>query len=274
MANTDSYNAFLRNVQEKHELVRSAYTHLFETIANGNLDEKLKASTKLREACLTLAKSIAEPDHPEWLRNCIAITGAYNANHEDPRHNVKLLNKLMHQSHALRNHTWEMTDQDRRDDLNLDKIYQQYRDQSRLPELFKALIEMLEAILASGEIDSIAARQSIEELLGFVRANQHGGLYSLLTSREFIGKFMKNWAWEYARDLPGIKQTAKAFEKTVEDMGLETDEVYGHISESLNEKLPGGLAALPHKPQVIGYLERKPPQLTGPNSQDLEHDPD
>ncbi|MCG7539215.1 hypothetical protein [Pseudoalteromonas sp. OF7H-1] len=78
-----------------------------------------------------------------------------------------------------------------------------------------------------------------------------------MASWEFLGGFIKNTMWATLDSLPVVKQMKKGFEKTVEDMDIELDEVHKSIAEEMRAKYNTTVNSLTYKRQSENLLENK-----------------
>ena len=113
-------------------------------------------------------------------------------------------------------------------------------------------------MINSGEIDSITALKNLEQLIAIIKQNKSGSYFSVMMSWEFISGFTKNLVWQELSNLPGIKQLKSAFEKTVEEMDVELEEMHKSIADEMKNKYKTQVQALTYKSKSENLLEHKP----------------
>ena len=257
MTENESVKFLLRLVQEKHELVKKELNNLFETLSSDNHDEKVTANNNLLKVCKDLSISLSETDRPNWLNTLISETGVYSANHKSIGHNFRLLNNIVSQRNNALGHNWSFDKSSMEADFNFDYIYEKFKNDSKLSNLFNVLINTLEKMISSGEIDSLTALKSLEQLISIIKQNMSGSYFSVMTSWEFISSFTKNLIWQELGNLPGIKQLKSAFEKTMKEMDIEMEALHKSIADEMKIKYKTTIHSLTYKRRDDNLLEHK-----------------
>lgn len=257
MEENESVNLFLRVLQERHELVKVRFNELFKTMSSDNHEGKVKANGLLLEACEELLGSLSSSDRPQWLGSLINESRSYNNNHNVDGHNFRLLNNLVNHRNNVLHHTWSFEKSGSEVDFNFDRVYNQHKQNSKLPEFFDALIDTLQKIIDSGEIDSLTVLKSLEQLISVIKQNKAGSYFSVMASWEFISKFTKNLIWQELGKLSGIKQLKSAFEKTVKEMDIELVEMHKSISKEMKDKFDTTINSITHRRLDDNLLEHK-----------------
>ncbi len=157
----------------------------------------------------------------------------------------------------LMQHQWSLSKDKEDADFHFDKMYERFKKESRLPEFFDALIDTLEKMIASNEIDSIKTINSIKQLLSLLRQNKSGSYLSVMASWEFMGGFIKNTLWESLDSLPVVKQLKKGFEKTVGEMDIELEGLHNSIAQEMKNKYNTTVNSLTYKKKNENILEHK-----------------
>lgn len=256
MTESESVKFFMRLVQEKHERVKACLNELFQVIATDTHDEKVNANVALLNACEDLSKILVESDRPKWLTHLINETTLYNQKHQTTGHNFRLLNNVVGQRHAALSHSWSFEKSSIEADYNFDSLYQRVKDESKLPVLFESMISTLEKMLSSGEIDSLTAIRSLEQLISVIKQNQDGSYFSVMASWEFVTSFTKNLVWQELSKLPVVKQLKSAFEETVEEMDIELNSLHSEIAEEMKKKYKTTISSLTYRLKSDRLLEQ------------------
>lgn len=253
----ESLNFFLRHVKEMHETVKQKLNELFQALSSDNHEEKVKANKSLLEACTDLSKTLSKIDRPSWLAHLINETNTYSENHKTSGHNFRLLENIVSQRNQVIGHTWSFDKTSPENDFNFDHVFEICKKNSKLPRFFDALIDTLEKMISSGEIDSITALKGLEELIALIKQNKSGSYFSIMASWEFISVFTKNLLWQELGNLPGIKHLKSAFEKTLKDMDIEMEEMHKAIADEMKAKYKTTVHALTYKRMNDNLLEHK-----------------
>ncbi|WP_316364430.1 hypothetical protein [Candidatus Thiodiazotropha sp. CDECU1] len=228
-------------VNEKYNVIKSQLPSLLKTLSENNHKAKLIESSTLHESAMDLANILATQDRPIWLNEIIVRTEEFTSKHKDNDSIVSgsswaLLQALMEIYKPALNHNWNFSTQEGKHHYNFDSIYQKYREESDLETLFNTLINTLETMVSSGEIDSITAINSLKELIDILEQNKSSSYFSTMASWEFVKSFTCNLIWEQLDSIPGIKPIKKAFEKTMADTDIELKELHKKIADEMKSK--------------------------------------
>jgi len=257
MTQNESVKFFLRVVQEKHELLKTRLNELFQAMASDNHDEKVKANGLLLEVCEDLSRMLSASDRPQWLERLINETTLYAQKHKTNGHNFRLLNMIVGQRNNAISHSWSFEKSSIDADYNFDTIYKRFKTDSKLQNLFDSMISTLGKMISSGEIDSVAALNSLEQLISIIKQNKDGSYFSVMASLEFLTSFTKNLFWQELGNLPGIKQLKLAFEKTMKDMDVELEVLHSSIAEEMKNKYRTTIESLTYKGKGRNLLQHK-----------------
>ncbi len=257
MEQNESFKVFMRFVQERHEEVKANINNMFSALVNEDKQLKIVTCQKTLESSEMLSRSLALADRPTWLDDIIRWCRWYteNANRNDC--NNILYNGLQPKISEILAHKWSLGDNPTNADFNFDEIYERFKADSKLPDLFDSLISILDKMIASGEIDSIRAITSIQQLLSLLKQNKSGSYFSVMASWEFLGAFIRNSFWESLDLMPGVKQLKKAFEKTVSDMDIELEEIHNSIAQEMKNKYNTTVNSLIYRKQSNNIIEDK-----------------
>lgn len=248
----------MRFVQEKHELLKQRLNELFKVMPSDNHDEKVTANSLLLEACEDLERILAASDRPKWLSHLINETKLYEQKHQTTGHNFQLLKSIVSQRGPALSHPWSFEKSSAETDYNFDSVYERFKADSKLPKFFDTMIDTLENMIKSGEIDSLTALNSLQQLASVIRQNKKGSYFSVMASWEFISSFTKNLMWQELGNLPGVKPLKSAFEKTVEEMDIELEVLHKSIADEMKEKYKTTVQTLTYKSKSENILEHKP----------------
>ncbi|MEW8436922.1 MAG: hypothetical protein AB2689_02095 [Candidatus Thiodiazotropha taylori] len=258
MTENESVKFFLRLVQEKHEQLKACLNDLFQAMASDNHDEKVNANAALLISCEDLSQILSSSDHPQWLTHLINETTLYNQKHNTSGHNFRLLNNIVGQRHNALSHSWSFEGPNVDTDYNFDSLYKRFKEESKLSSLFDSMILTLEKMVSSGEIDSLTAIKSLEQLISVIKQNQDGSYFSVMASWEFVTSFTKNLVWQELSNLPGVKQMKTAFEKTIKEMDIELHTLHTSIADEMKKKYKTTINSLTYKVKGDNLLEHNP----------------
>lgn len=257
MSQNDSFDFFLRFLKERHDEFKRDFNELTKAFVSEDKAAKLNACKKAFISADTLSKSLSSKDQPTWLLELMSGFNWYVKNNGNSQLNYEFLEKyLFKNQHSVMNHTWDFLNKNSKENFSFDEIYERFKKDSKLPELFDALISTLEKIILSDEIDSIRTKMSLEQLLSMLKQNKNGSYFSTMASWEFLKTFTHNLVWESLDEIPVVKNLKKAFEKTVSDMDIELEDLHKNISEEMKEKYNTTIQTLTYKRSEQNLLEK------------------
>ena len=194
-----------------------------------------------------LALTLAASDRPAWLKELIDNTEWYVGNHEDYNANHTHLMQIITRYDQAMNHEWSFSQTEDGVDYNFDDLYERYRQDSKVQELNDAMVDTLNFMIDSCEIDSVSAINSLNQLILLIEQNSSGSYSAILASHEFITRFMRNSTWMQIRKIPGVKTFKDSFEKTAKDMDAELDKLHKEIVTELQERYDIAIKPLAQK---------------------------
>lgn len=247
MDKNQSFLFFMRLIKEKHNELKENTGFLFNVLVNENKSEKEVACQKVLNSAEAISNILAKPDRPIWLTETIKYCAWYTQNIGRDDCNNILFSNLYPYYNEIINYKWSIGENDVSTNYNFDEIYERFKSESQLPSLFNTLIDILEKMIESGEIDSVKAMSSINQLLSLLKQNKEGSYFSMMASWEFIGGFIKNSLWESLELIPGIAQLKKAFEKTAVEMDIQIEQIHKSIAKEMKDRYSTTVNSLVYK---------------------------
>jgi hypothetical protein len=220
----------MRFVTEKHKEVVLSLDQLVKALVGENAQNKVaKAEDALKKA-RDLQSAISKQDSPAWLPSLVQglhhyVTKSWNQQH--------LINHLIDNVANIKQHEWAFVNAEEKA-FDFDSIYEHYKSESRIPELFDEIINILEEIEASGEIDSLTMITALGKVLATLKQNRNGSYFSLNSAWEFLVSFLKNYMWSELSKLPMLGSAMEALEKTIKETNEEMFKVHSSIEKEMS----------------------------------------
>jgi|GEM_PF-5716801 len=213
-----------RTITDKHSKLKNNVANLVVTFVNKNDQAKKVEAERCLSSSQTLLDLLAQPDKPAWLKNLNGALERYTNNAIKPEALMRTIIEVNKQLEA-----YQFTHEDNTTSgIDFEETFQQYFDESRLPDLFDEIINLLGQIRDSGEIDSKSMLAALEELVASLKAGKSGSWLSIYGSREFLGEFIRTYAYELAIDTPLFGKVYKSF--------VEVSRKFNNEFETLNDK--------------------------------------
>lgn len=233
----------MRFVTEKHKQLIESLDNLVNTIAGEKLDaKKIKADDSLVKAT-DLKGSISAQDCPQWLPALITGLQHFKGGTWNQQH---LISHLINNLNLIKNYKWifETTSET---GFDFDSIFQHYKSQSRLPELFAQIIKILEEIRESGQVDSVSMISALEKVIATLKKNKNGSYFSVHSAWSFLLSFLKNYMWGELSKIPVLGTALEALEKTIQEMDEEMVKVQNEVQGEMKKMVETEIRGLTNK---------------------------
>lgn len=233
----------LRLVSQNHKKVIDACDSLLKTLAGENLDQKKAAAGGALRVAKDLQGVIANSDVPQWLSDLIHhlpifIDGRWGT--------VDLLDFMIYKIPQIKNHQWSFS-KTSETAFDFDAIFEHFKKESRLPELFEEIIRILEEIRASDEVDSVTMLKALGKVIATMKRSKDGSYFSLHGAWEFLLSFLKNYMWEELSKLPILGTAMEALRKTIEETNDEISKLHQQIKDEMARTVEADVKALKDK---------------------------
>lgn len=244
MQQNESLKIFMRFVEERYNQVVVLTQHLIDALVGRDEPSKIAAAKALRQAADDLTRSLSQNDRPKWLTKLIGDLETFiDRLGKHGGASIQLINSLISAHPAITGHRWSFNEE-ANNETSFDEIYEHFRNESRLPELFESLVGIIQKMIDTGEIDSITAVDSLKKLVSLIQKNKSGSYFSLMASWEFLLSFTRNAVWEGLEKIPGLDVLKKAFEKTISEMDIELSQLHEDIHEEMRSRFKTSVQSL------------------------------
>ncbi|MGI1669966.1 MAG: hypothetical protein K6L74_06515 [Neptuniibacter sp.] len=256
----------LEFIENKHSELINEFQALLSDLVGTSKDNSKK---KVKELYLTVKNfqgMMSEKDHPDWLGELHSAL-ANNVGLVDPKFG-ELINELALISEQIINHEW-ILDHDSEDGFDFDAIYEKYRSESRLSELFREIIKILEKIKSSGQIKDLEMENALCALIATLNQNKDGSYLSINTTWEFVINLLRNYLWAELSRIPVLGPVLEALEKTIRETHAEITKLHSDVQNRIEDEVYVGVKAFKEKPDfgLVSY-DRKGialPSVKGPS---------
>jgi hypothetical protein len=224
---------FNKVLLERHNDLKMAAEALLLELASDALADKKSAAEKVVNLASTLRSIIPESDVPRWLDEVLALAHNYILNRWSGAVFIKHYYKLLP---VIMNHQWDLDD-DKEPALDFDGVFELYRKESRLPELFDEIIALLESIKESGEIDSLNMLEALAKIVATLKSGKKGSYFSMDGAWKFMMSFANNYLWAELEKVPLLGTVFEALRKTVDEADKEMDRLHMSVQQELDRRV-------------------------------------
>ncbi|TBU73323.1 hypothetical protein [Phytopseudomonas daroniae] len=238
-----STEAFVRLIKSKHDSLIKSLIRLQKALVGEDIQKKVDYAKKALEEAAALSSLLTAPDKPNWLQPLCQRLQIYNNNPSVEAYNF--LQAIIPLIEPIHNHDWFGSTH--KNALDFDAIFEKYKKESRLNELFQEIIRILESILESGEIDSNSMQRALERMISTLRSCKKGSYFHINSSWEFLINFIQNYLWEELGKIPALGSAVTALRKTLEETNEEMFKVHNSVKKELENSVEDEVKSLKGK---------------------------
>lgn len=263
MATNESVNLFVRLVLEKHKVLKDSSDQLLRALVTEDPNKKKNEAKVALQAAQDLRGILATQDVPNWLVHTI---NALNSFVGGSWTSYDLLANYIPARELIDSHQWVFQEDTERP-FDFDAIYEHFKKDSRLPELFDSIVKLLEDIQGSGEVDSMAMLKALGKVIATIKRSKDGSYFSLNSAWEFLLSFLKNYMWGELSKIPMLGTALEALEKTIKETNEEMFKLHQQVQEEMNKTVESEMQVLKNKSDFsfITY-DRQGHWLTAPTT--------
>ena len=229
MTTNESVQFVLRLIEKKHDYAILASDRLFSVLPTDDQNAKKRAATEILEAVTDLHALLPKSDVPSWLSTAISALTQYVDGRWSP---FDFLSNFVDIHRSLKNHSWSFDDS-AEVPFDFDSIFEHYKKESRLPELFDQIILILEEIQNSGEVDSVMMLRALGKVIATVKRCKDGSYFSLNGAWDFLLSFLNNYLWGELAKLPVLGSALEALGNTIRETNDEMFSVHNKIRDEM-----------------------------------------
>ena len=235
-------------VAERHSAVKQSYDALMSQLAATNEDGVRQKNAELLHNLNSLGEVVARAHWPGWLADLIQHANGYDKNYNNGHATwLAHLKSLFRNFTAVHEHEWFFEAEDA-PPFNIDEIIENAKVKYSVDEHYRRVIETLEVLVQSDDLDSIKAIRDLESIVSLLRASQKGSYYSQVTAWTIGSRFMANFGEAYLKKSKILGPAIDAFEKTAQELDLsikKTAEQAKHdVGKAIRESLASQAGAL------------------------------
>jgi hypothetical protein len=230
-----SSEVFKQLLIAKHKEIKARYNELLKAIIESDFDLKIDKCSSLQTTVRFLFDMITESDRPQWLTQLDTLISNYIPYYKNENHGFNFLNALIDLKSQLFSFNWDTFDSTQVYDF--DKMFEKYRSENRIDELFERITETLQQIVDSNCIDSIKLIDVLNKLINSIKRNQNGSYFAIRGIWDFIVNLITNYLWEQLVQVPGLGPLLSALRTTITDMNTELTTVHESMKQDMSKNL-------------------------------------
>lgn len=243
MTTNASVQFHIRFVNEKHKELTASLEQLVQILVSENLAQKMKVAEATLKRASDLKASISQQDRPAWLDQLVQNLSFFT---KDKWKQPDIIKYLINNLSSINNHKWVFESPDKIG-FNFDAIFDHYKSNSRLPELFDEIIKILEEIQNSGEVDSVSMMSALGKVISTLKKNRDGSYFSINGAWSFLISFLQNYMWAELGKIPVLGTAMESLEKTIKETNEEMFKVHSEAQEEMKKTVENEVKGLQKK---------------------------
>lgn len=230
-------------VAERHNAVRQSYEALLIAIAANDRQSVQEKNARLLEELQALGAVVAREHWPDWLASLINNTNRFKTNHSNGQATwVAHLKCLMQNYDQMQNYQW-FAEPDAKPAFDVDQLIAKAKAQHKVDDLYQGVIQTLQALADSGEMDSVKAVKDLEAIIQILKNAKKGSFSSQIAAWSFARRFVPNLISAYAKRSDVVGPAIEAFEKTAEELDVNFKKAAEQVVLELNAAVKDGFSS-------------------------------
>lgn len=249
-----AHKFLVATVTTKHNEAKQSVEKFLQTLfASGDGNARLSAVRDAINAVTVLQGVLHENYRPPWLAQILSSLRRFEKQHQQDNgfQAAKLVATSIYPEMAA--HQWAFEDV-RATGFDFDAIYENARDSNSISELFDEIINCLQQIVDSEEIDSVRMLKELESLIATLKNARRGSYLAVRGAWYFLVEWMKNTGWEVFGDIPVIGAAVRGLKTTMEKANTAMvqmhDDVYTQSLATMKTELPRLMYVPPDLPKA------------------------
>ncbi|WP_146134598.1 hypothetical protein [Aphanothece minutissima] len=246
---SESTKLLQRLISERSEVMRDAISYFVKTISLENRDAKIAAARSCEDAAESLCTILAKNDRPQSILSLKAVLHSYiHQSANDINIGQRTIEALVAILPSINQQEWSFLDQES-PAVDFQAVYKDSYDSSRLPDLFEQLIDQLQQIIDSREVDSVRVLEALHTLISTVRRNSRQDVLAAYGTIGFAKTFLNKFLWAVLDEIPAVKVFSKSIRETINELDDEFEVMQARASERVADlvkaRMPNGFDYFP-----------------------------
>lgn len=213
MSSNVAVDFVLNLIQERHGRVVATCNNLLEMMGGHDASGKDEHANAVIVALRDLSSMLHQAAIPPWIARLDGALAKFLSREITP--GVFLLQFIKLKA-AVDGHQWNFLSPDSATPVfDFDAIFEQYKIEGRIGELFDEVISALERMHAGGHIDSRSTLEALERVIATLKRGKTGSYFALDGAWRFFMNFMENYLWAQLESIPVIAPAVKALRATI-----------------------------------------------------------
>lgn len=253
-----SLEMFHRSLTERFSTFKQDLELLLRALTCLNVDQRKLAAAKALQSTEDLQRLLSGSDYPPWLPEIQSALVANKDLLERDNHSFVLTRSIAKLYALVQSHQWSFQAETDALAVDFDGLYERHREQSSIADRFDELIETLEQLVLSEEIDSRKAIKALEKLIATLKKNRKGSYFSQVASWDFVYGVFRIWLWDELCKVPAIGGCLKAIRKSLEHTNEEMSKLHKTLRADIKNQTKAEFLFLMYQDRDLKCLPSVP----------------
>lgn len=242
MSQTQATKLFIQTLQQHQQNILNVLEELIKILPLSNEEKKTTIAKQALDA-VDYLNALIPNNQPAWSNPLSHQLGKFV---EHPTQFASNLNStLVHYFPSVKSYDLTHLLEDNNSVFDIDEIYKKCRDESNLPALFDKIINILEQLCSSEDIDSKSMVKALEKLLKSLEKSKNGSLISIKNAWEFLKIFLENYIIGELEKIPALGTLLVALINTTNEMSDEIIQLDKKVQEEARHVFEEEIKSLP-----------------------------
>jgi hypothetical protein len=205
-------------------------------LATDDKPQKLVKARVALDRANSLSQALAQKDQPQWLQPISFALQQYINTNGHPFHGNELIRSIGFHFGAASEYKWAF-EYSQDNGFDFDGVFNKYESESRIPDLFDKIVELLEKIIHCDDLDSRKVVNTLESIIATLKKNRNGSYFGVMGSWNFVGTYLHKLAWSVFLEIPVLKVFVKPLRETLYETNKEMDKLHENMRTELHCQL-------------------------------------
>lgn len=251
----DSESFFSRTLEQKTAEARKFVDECIKQYLATNNNKRQTSAQAAFAAVDRIFQLLHAIDRPKWLTS-LHRDLQFASNNSSDQNGIIAVQRIASELHPqLLHHQWDFGTSESTSGVDFDSIYEKYRSECRIPELFDELVKYLKEIVASDAIDSVKTLRELNKIIATLHAARKGSYFATRGAWNFVTMWFINTGWELLGSLPVAGSAVKGLQKTLEETDVQMKVLHNSMQAEIEQQTASDFPRLEYRPLTLPAIE-------------------
>jgi len=235
------FEAYRKKVNQKLAAIRPSYVNMVEAASMADAASLKLHAEAFADACDSLLEILPQENLPRWIKVAQNFARSYSTHSETPTITKRLIKHLNANAGKLELFNWEY-DHELEGTPDLEAIISEELNENEINEKFEAIVAELHELAKSDALDAEKAQGDLMAVIAMLSKAGGSGYAEKIFTWNFARRYIPNLLVELSKNIPVVKESLAAFEKTAEEMDMAFDNVKHSVADRFYDQVKDSLS--------------------------------